>query len=483
MKLPPAALQLLDSWLQTQRWFAGKGRPIERVTLVSELPLKKNPALAWQIIAVDYGGSEDRDEDQYLVTWPAGSWAQLAAEKIQAIPTEWVTTADGLQALWGELAGEELSTWLSAEFAAYVRATPTCTARWAPFEQSNTCVIFDERYILKLFRKLSAGINPDVEIGRALAEKAAAGTVPSMQAILAFASNGSPLTVGVIHQYLHGAKTAWDALLELLKTAVQAREQNPLATSLGSVLQMSAELGLLTARMHTRLAQATGPDFAAEGWFAAERELLRASQTEYSAKQIALLCDRLTQLPADTQSLAQLVIDRQQDLLLRFAAWQTVQHCGERIRIHGDYHLGQVLVTARADDPAHHELWAIDFEGEPARPLAERRRKRSPLQDVAGMIRSLHYAVSQTRLTHAPTANGVAWAAAVYPQMVAAYITAYDAGMQVPGLLPDQNDPDRRTMLELFILEKALYELGYELLNRPAWIQVPLAGIAELLEK
>jgi len=98
------------------------------------------------------------------------------------------------------------------------------------------------------------------------------------------------------------------------------------------------------------------------------------------------------------------------------------------------------------------------------------------------MIRSLHYAVSQTRLTHAPTANGLAWGAAVYPQMVAAFITAYDAGLQIPGLLPEQNDPDRRRMLELFILEKALYELGYELLNRPSWIQVPLGGIAELLE-
>lgn len=483
MKLSPKALQILDSWLQTQRWFAGKGRPIERVTLASELPLQGDKTLAWQIIAVDYGGSEDRDEDRYLVTWPVGTWNQLAAGTIAAIPPEWVTTPEGLKSLWGELAGGQLSEWLSSDFAAFARATPDCSARWVPFEQSNTCVIFDERFILKLFRKLSTGINPDVEIGRALAEQPSEGTVPAMHAILALENDGAPLTVGVMHQYLHGAKTAWDVLLDFLKAAVQSREQNPLATSLGSVLQMSAALGSLTARMHSLLAQATGPDFAAEGWTAAERELLSTSQKDYSAKQIALLCDRLTQLPADTQSLAQLVIDRQHDLLKRFAAWQSVEHCGARIRIHGDYHLGQVLVTARADDPTQQDLWAIDFEGEPARPLAERRRKRSPLQDVAGMIRSLHYAVSQTRLAHAPTANGLSWAAAVYPQMVAAFITAYDSSMQVPGLLPDLNDPDRRTMLELFILEKALYELGYELLNRPSWIQVPLAGIAELLEK
>lgn len=476
MKLSAAALQLLDTWLQAQRWFAGKGRSIKRVTLANELPLLGDAKIAWQIIVIDY--CEGDDQERYLVTWPTGTWEQLAAETITEIPTEWVTTPEGLQALWNELIGGKLSEWSSGEFAAFARATPECAARWAPFEQSNTCVIFDERYILKLFRKLSSGINPDVEIGRVLAEQKVAGTVPAMHAILALMPDDAPLTVGVMHQYLPGAKTAWDVLLEHLKAAAQAPEQEPF----DAVLQMSAALGMLTARMHTRLAQTSGPDFAAEGWTPADRELLQVSQTEYSAKQIAVLRDRLSQLPADTRPLAQLVIDRQQNLLQRFAAWQTVQHCGQRIRIHGDYHLGQVLVTARPDNPMQHDFWAIDFEGEPARPLAERRRKRSPLQDVAGMIRSLHYAVSQTRLTHAPTANGLAWAAAVYPQMVAAFITAYDSEMRVPGLLPKQNDPDRRTMLELFILEKALYELGYELLNRPSWIQVPLSGIAELLE-
>jgi maltose alpha-D-glucosyltransferase/alpha-amylase len=478
MTLPPAALQTLVTWLQSQRWFAGKGREISAVRQLAELPLQSDTTLAWQILAVDYGGSEE----QYLVTWPTGTWAQLAEATTSEIPTEWVTQPAGLQALWRELAGVKSCEWMSREFADFVQQTPQCTARWAPFEQSNTCVIFDERYILKIFRKLASGINPDVEIGRALAEQQFDGTVPPMHAMLALGIEGEQATIGVMHQYLHGAKTAWDVLLELLKEAVQAREQNPLATSLGAVLQMSAALGSLTARMHTLLAQATGFDFAAEGWTAAERELLAASQADYSAKQIALLCDRLTHLPTDTQALAQLVIDRQQVLLQRFVGWKTVEHCGQRIRIHGDYHLGQVLVTARPDDPAHQDLWAIDFEGEPARPLAERRRKRSPLQDVAGMIRSLHYAVSQTRLTHAPTANGLAWGAAVYPQMVAAFITAYDSGIQVHGLLPEAHEPARRAMLELFILEKAFYELGYELLNRPGWIQVPLGGIAELLE-
>lgn len=478
MTLPPAALQRLVTWLQSQRWFAGKGREISAVRQLSELPLASDASLAWQILAVDYGGSEE----QYLVTWPVGTWSQLVEAKSTVIPPEWVTQPEGLQALWHELAGAKSSEWMSHEFTNFVKQTPQCTARWVPFEQSNTCVIFDERYILKLFRKLAAGINPDVEIGRALAEQQFEGKVPPLHAILAFENEGQVVTAGVMHRYLHGAKSAWDVLLELLKEAVQTREQNPLATSLGAVLQMSAALGSLTARMHTLLAQATGPDFIAEGWTAAERELLCAAQTEYSAQQLALLCDRLTHLPADTQALAQLVIDRQQVLLQRFDKWKTIAHCGQRTRIHGDYHLGQVLVTARADDPLQYDLWAIDFEGEPARPLAERRRKRSPLQDVAGMIRSLHYAVSQTRLTHSPLANGLVWAAAVYPQMVAAFITAYDAGIQIVGLLPDSNDPDRRAMLELFILEKALYELGYELLNRPGWIQVPLGGIAELLE-
>lgn len=478
MTLPPATLQTLVTWLQAQRWFAGKGRDISEVRQVAELPLHSDVTLAWQILAVDYGGSEER----YLVTWPTGTWSQWATAQTSEIPTEWVTQPEGLQALWQELAGTKTCEWMSREFADFVKQTPQCTARWAPFEQSNTCVIFDERYILKLFRKLASGINPDVEIGRALAEQQFEGNVPPLHAVLAFDNEGQVVTVGVMHRYLHGAKVAWEVLLELLKDSVQANDQRRSGVSFEPALRMSTALGSLTARMHTLLAQATGPDFVAEGWTAAERELLCAAQTDYSAKQIALLCDRLSQLPADTQSLAQLVIDRQQALLERFDAWKTIQHCGQRTRIHGDYHLGQVLATARPDDPTQYDLWVIDFEGEPARPLAERRRKRSPLQDVAGMIRSLHYAVSQTRLTHAPTAEGLAWGAAVYPQMVTAFITAYNLGITIEGLLPDVDSPDRLKMLELFILEKALYELGYELLNRPAWIQVPLGGIAELLE-
>lgn len=478
MTLPPAALNTLVTWLQGQRWFAGKGREISSVSLVVELPLQSDASLAWQIIAVDYGGSEER----YLVAWQSGSWEQLAAGTVSAIPPEWVTTPEGLKALWSQFTGEQSYAWMSREFADFVHETRECSARWVAFEQSNTCIIFDERYILKLFRKLAVGINPDVEIGRALAEQEFKGTVPSMHAILAFENEGEDVTYGVMHRYLHNAKTAWEVLLDHLKAAIQVQDQNQRSATIEPARQMSSALGTLTARMHTLLANAAGRDFAAEGWTAAEREMLSTSQAEYSAKQIALLRERFTQLPADTQPVAKVVIDGQHKLLVRFAAWKTIDDCGQRIRIHGDYHLGQVLVTARPNDPTQHDYWAIDFEGEPARPLAERRRKRSPLQDVAGMIRSLHYAVSQTRLSHSANAAGSSWAIAAYPQLVAAFIAAYDSELKIDGLLPAPHTEDRRKMLELFVLEKALYELGYELLNRPDWIQVPLGGIAELLE-
>jgi len=478
MKLPPTAFQTLVTWLQTQRWFGGKGRQITAINQLAEFPLRRDSQRALQILSINFGASEER----YLVTWPTGTWQSLATESRHDVPVEWVTQAAGLNVLWQQLSSDQPYAWKSQEFAKFTAVPRECPARWAPFEQSNTCVIFDERYILKLFRKLESGINPDVEIGRALAEQQFEGTVPPMHAILTHVYDGHAFTYGVIHRYLQGAKTAWDVLLEHLKTAVQVQDQKQSSAAGEPALQMSAALGALTARMHTLLANASGPDFAAEGWTAAERESLSRSQLDYSAQQIALLNDRLAQLPADTKPLARLVIDRQQMLLDRFAAWNSLHDCGRRIRIHGDYHLGQVLVTASHTDTAQQEYWAIDFEGEPARPLAERRRKRSPLQDVAGMIRSLHYAVSQTRLTHAPTATGSAWAASVYPQMVAAFITAYDNELKITGLLPSPHSDDRRKMLELFVLEKALYELGYELLNRPDWIQVPLSGIAELLQ-
>jgi maltose alpha-D-glucosyltransferase / alpha-amylase len=477
MSLSSTAVQTLVTWLQAQRWFAGKGRQITSVEQLAEFPLRSDSQRAWQILSVNYRASEER----YLVTWPTGTWQSIATEKISEMPQEWVTQPEGLAALWQQLSSDQSFAWRSQEFAEFTAAQQEANARWAPFEQSNTCVIFGERYILKLFRKLESGINPDVEIGRALAEQQFEGTVPKMHAILTYEHEGQAFTYGVIHRYLHGAKTAWDVLLEQLKAAVQVQEQQ-WSAALKPAHQMASALGTLTARMHTLLAKANGPDFDAESWTTADREALSTSQTEYSGKQIALLRDRLPKLPADTQPLAQLVIDRQQVLLGRFADWKSINDCGQRIRIHGDYHLGQVLVTANEANPTRQEYWAIDFEGEPARPLAERRRKRSPLQDVAGMIRSLHYAVSQTRLSHAANAAGSTWAAAAYPQLVTAFITAYDAELKIDGLLPAPHSDDRQKMLELFILEKALYELGYELLNRPHWIQVPLSGIAELIE-
>jgi maltose alpha-D-glucosyltransferase/alpha-amylase len=192
------------------------------------------------------------------------------------------------------------------------------------------------------------------------------------------------------------------------------------------------------------------------------------------------------------------ILEHASALTARFASTSGRGDIGQRIRIHGDYHLGQILVSLKLPDvrnfllqdasrshlPAN--LWIIDFEGEPSRPLAERLAKRSPLQDVAGMLRSFHYALCMTQSAHAPQTDAVTLAPEPYREftdiLANAFISAYLEHLPDKSLLPPAG-AQLQKLLDLLILDKALYELGYELNNRPDWVWVPLLGIHELLRE
>jgi maltose alpha-D-glucosyltransferase/alpha-amylase len=251
---------------------------------------------------------------------------------------------------------------------------------------------------------------------------------------------------------------------------------------MGGFLQSGALLGQRTAEMHMALASADDPAFSPEPFTQLYQRSIYQSLRKLTVQKFHLLKRKLRELPADLQSSAKALLDREPHILERFRAILGQKIKGARIRCHGDYHLGQVLYTGR-------DFIIIDFEGEPARTLTERRIKRSPLVDVAGMIRSFHYASLQaffrlrsTGLTNAENVQPLKRAAGFwYSWTSASFLRAYlETIEKAPGLIPT-GATGTEMLMQIHLLEKAVYELGYELNNRPDWVEAPLMGIWDLL--
>jgi maltose alpha-D-glucosyltransferase/alpha-amylase len=267
----------------------------------------------------------------------------------------------------------------------------------------------------------------------------------------------------------------------------EAASELPVAVGelIGPYLQSAELLGQRTAELHLALAAgAAKPDFAPEPLSALYLRSLYQSMRGQTTQAFQLLRRRLDGLPAEARERASAVLARQGDVERRFDAIRSGKIDAVRIRTHGDYHLGQVLYTGS-------DFVIIDFEGEPARPLGERRLKRSPLRDVAGMLRSYHYAAWSGLFDQVQrevlgteeetTATLEPWARAWTPWTSAAFLGAYLEAAQGASFLP-AGPEELRTLLDAHLLEKAIYELGYELNNRPGWVRIPLQGISQLLD-
>jgi maltokinase len=314
-------------------------------------------------------------------------------------------------------------------------------------EQSNSSVVFDERLVLKLYRRLDAGVNPELELLRFLTERG----FPSIASLEGWAARTGQLldaTLAIVQEYVHGECDGWSLALATLRDGGE------------SFLPRARRLGEVTGALHSALASDAGdPSFSPEEPTDETVALLVATIDEGIEQAFLSLPDDPALEP---------IAGRGDEVRERLLMIGQVGPVGRLIRHHGDYHLGQVLWTG--DD------WIVlDFEGEPARPLAERRRKRSPLRDVAGMLRSFAYAASaaEIELGAPPPAE---WAARVREEFLDGYFGEVDV-----GLLPPVEARER--VLALFELEKAVYELRYELGHRPDWVAIPVSAIVRLLEQ
>ncbi|HUF28690.1 MAG TPA: hypothetical protein VMM18_17045 [Gemmatimonadaceae bacterium] len=348
-------------------------------------------------------------------------------------------------------------------------------------EQSNTSIVYGDRAILKLFRRLETGENPDVEISRFLTLHTDFRNAPPLLGMLRVeAADGTSSVTGMLQQYLPGSRDAWSHALESGRPFFSAPSDDAPANP----FRADAErLGTITRDLHEALASPAShgdPAFAPVAIAPADVAGWAAEVRRSAAEALALLDDRLAAgaLPAERVGEARVLARRRDDYLAHIDSLGTGldERLGQRIRHHGDYHLGQVLRTADGD------FMIIDFEGEPARPLAERRAPHAPLRDVAGMLRSFAYAAA----TLATGARETLPPRVLEPRTHYWERDARDAFLQ--GYLRDAHAPflpqSRRAIdriLTLFETEKVFYELSYELNNRPDWVWIPLRGISRLL--
>jgi len=523
--------QLLPDYLAARRWFGGKARKIRSAQVSDIVPFPYDGSHAnLCFISVEY---VQGDSETYLLPLnfaPGDLGREITRANPQAVLARFQTghPGEGEAVIYDPLfeprfasallsfmkakrsvRGEagELEGWTSREARRLAGSAEELEPSAVPAEQSNTSIVFGDQFIFKLFRKVESGINPDLEIGRLLTERGFPHAPQVAGALEYFKSGRQSMTVGILQNFVPNQGDAWQYTTEILKryferVLARSGEERQKAvvpgTSLfdllsgdipaeiyeivGTYLQSAQLLGQRTGEMHVVLASENErPEFAPEPYSTLSQRSLYQSLRSLSTQVLSLLRSQLSALPESIRAEAAGLVAEEERIGEIFKQLLERRINASRIRVHGDYHLGQVLYTGK-------DFVIIDFEGEPARPLSERRLKRSPLRDVAGMLRSFDYAVHNgLRVQHA---SGLIrgqdlqvlepWARTWNTWVSVAFLQSYLKAAGQGRFLPD-NQEDLQLLLRILVLEKAIYELGYELNNRPDWVPIPLAGIRQLI--
>jgi maltose alpha-D-glucosyltransferase/alpha-amylase len=520
----------LPAYLLTCRWFGGKAQQIRSVRSVDIIPVAADSGNSYFTTwLVDYIGATPEtyllilafaSGDRAFELRQASPQAVIAQLKVrdegvenEGILFDALYDARYLKSLLLALARSRRFKGDSAELLAhpskvfrklYGPADQPMEPVLLKREQSNTSVAYGDKLILKIFRRVTEGLNPDVEIGRFLTEKADFAYVPSLAGHFELQrGRGEPATLGILQGLVANEGDAWrytldslgryfeEVLTRQIDTAAATLPNQPLAELaqqdipplvqelIGTYLSSACLLGQRTGEMHLALASdKKDPAFAPEPFTALYRRSVYQSMRSLADQGMSLLQKRLKRLPEEVQGQAEELLKLEPEILAGCRQMIERKITGMRIRCHGDYHLGQVLFTGK-------DFVIIDFEGEPARSVTERRLKRSPLRDVACMLRSFHYAaLTKLRGDGLRPEDAVQlkpWAQYWYSWISVSYLKGYLAPTQQSGLIPRGSD-DFTLLMNILLLEKAIYELSYELNNRPDWVGLPIEGILQLIK-
>ena len=514
--------------IQPRRWFAGKAREIKSVRVRDAIPVPFNSERAFVcFLHVDYvqgdpeeyllpltfawgkdamrvrhhypyfivGRLEVRDDKHDGILYDASGSPQFCAFLLDAITRR--------RSFKGEHG--DLEAWMGGDYKRIRGTNGPLPPSLAKTEQSNSSIHYGHKFILKMFRRLEPGTHPDLEVGQFLTDRDFPNVPPVAGWYQYRHASGELMTAGVLTALVPETKDAWPATLEILGRYFERVRSTPTTNQptdnrvsslltmadggisdevsglIGTYVELARLLGQRTGELHLALASdKENRDFAPEPFNPFYQRALFQSIRNLTVSNFQLLRNHAESLSDQDAPKAERVIALQEQLLNRFKPLYQKPINAMRIRCHGDYHLGQVLYTGK-------DFVIIDFEGEPARPLGERRIKRTPLRDVAGMLRSFDYAtyaalfqqLERGVLQPGQLAELEPWTRYWYQWVSAIFLKAYLGVIGQSGLVP-KDLPTLALLLEASLMEKAIYEVGYELNNRPDWVRIPLEGILQL---
>ncbi|MDQ0325299.1 maltose alpha-D-glucosyltransferase/alpha-amylase [Rhodopseudomonas julia] len=498
--------QALPEFLQRQRWFAGKGATIDGVSLS---PLTSVAEGRTAIATVDVTLRNEETQRYFLPL--SALWGEenlhfgapklsYTLAKIRRGPrvgalVDAAFDEDFARALLKAMAAGDTVAAKAGELvfagqADLAEAAEETDIRPLGVEQSNVSVIIGDRALLKVYRRLREGDQPEVEVARFLTDVAGFDNTPQLLGTVEYRPNeGEPTALAAVFSFVRNQGDGWAVLVDALDrdleatalNAATAAESVPAAAPIpfGHPLDLAMTMGLRTAEMHVALAADTDlPAFKVEPLEQEDVGAMAVDVASLADQAIERLEAMAATLPAETREMAADLAERRGALQGELEALASSPPAGGKSRIHGDYHLGQVLVS-QAD------IVIIDFEGEPQRSLAERRAKSSPLRDVAGMLRSFDYAAAaaerQFLARHMEVPEAIRERAQQWrDKAIADFRASYFARMEGVSTLPKDEAAAER-LLRLFLLQKGFYEILYEAANRPDWIDIPLRGVLNLI--
>ena len=514
----------IASYLTGRRWFGGKARDIKSAEIDEALAVGDSRLAFVRVeyrdggnetyslpLIIRWGSDEKRDPEQssYLVArindkkreggiYESVSDRQFAGELLSAIASR-----RKLSGLSGEAEGSR---------AKGVKLTPAearLESSLSRAQQSNTSIIYGDQIFLKVFRRLEQGTNTDLELTRFLTERTDFRNIPPLIGSIDYRTASGETTLAIAQRFIPNAEDAWKYTLDALGLFFERLMGRPLEKSqmaeafpaaslitmasgeipvlalatMGTYVADAQLLGKRTAELHLALtSDTTDPAFAPESFTPHYQRSIYQSMRTQAVRSIQLLRKRLKSLPDDIRSDAEAVLALDPQIQSRLRSLIDRPISSVRTRIHGDYHLGQLLHTGK-------DFIILDFEGEPSRPLSERRIKRSPLRDVAGMLRSFSYAPyavlfgqAEGVSLRADDMTQLELAARFWQQWASAiFLQSYLATAGNASFVP-QDWSELTILLDAFILEKVMYELTYEMNNRPAWLRIPLRGVLGLVQ-
>lgn len=518
--------EILPSYLSVCRWFAGKGRRISGVNMIEQIPVGAGGAFAWLLqCKVQYteglfetyllplAFASGDAERQVREAHPTGIIATLKIKETAGIIYDavyeesfrrnllfMIVQRQRVQGLRGKLLGSP-----GKAFRKVAMEEDQTASHVLKGEQSNTSLLYPNGLILKLYRRLEEGINPDLEIGRFLTGRSYPN-IPPFAGQIAYKTHGSePITIGLLQGFVPNQGDAWRYTQKQIERYMErvltnscdlsvlpenvhsqlalAYQEIPLIVQelIGEIyLGRVAILGRRTAELHLSLSSDEEESgFAPEPFTALYQRSLYQSFQNFAQKVFRLLKKNIKKLPNPILEDAKGLLEREDEIQDQYKTLIHTKISCLKIRIHGDYHLGQVLLTGN-------DFVIIDFEGEPSRSLGERRLKRSALRDVAGMLRSFHYAAYHKLFHPVPIRPAdpivlAPWADLWNRYVGGVFLRSYLDTVGDKPILP-AHPKELEILLHAFLLNKAIYELEYELNNRPEWVMLPLTGIVSILD-